>query len=120
VKLLIDNCVSHQVASALRARGHDVDNVSDWSTDPGDRRVLAEAVRMGRVVITGDREFGELVVFERLPSAGIVILDPDIPAAKHEEACLRAISTHEAELVAGAVVIVMPDRIRIRAADPDA
>lgn len=75
---------------------------------------------MRRVVITGDREFGELVVFGRLPSAGIVILDPDIPAAQHEEACLRAITTYEAELLAGAVVIVMPERIRIRTPKSDA
>lgn len=120
MKLLIDNCISHLLASALRAQGHDVESVSDWPADPGDRRVLAEAVRTGRVLITADREFGELVVFERLPSAGIIILDPNITPANHEEACMRAITTHAAELLAGAVVIVMSDRIRARAPNPDA
>lgn len=75
---------------------------------------------MGRVLITGDREFGELAVFERLPSAGIIVLDPKIPAAKHEEACVRAITTHGADLLTGGVVIVMPDRMRARTPDPDA
>lgn len=120
MKLLIDSCVSHLLASTLRAEGHDVEGVSEWPADPGDRQVLAEAVRMGRVLITADREFGELAVFERLPTAGIIVLDPHIPAENHEEACLRAIRTHAAELLDGAVVIVMPDRMRARTPKPDA
>lgn len=108
------------VASALRKQGHDVESVSDWPADPGDRRVLAEAARARRVLITADREFGELAVFERLPSAGIIVLDSSITAADHEGACLRAIATHETELLAGAVVIVMPGRMRARTPRPDA
>ena len=120
MKLLIDNCISHLVAAALRARGHDVESVSDWPADPGDRNVLAAAARDGRVLITADREFGELVVFERLPSAGIIVFDSNITPAQHEDACVRAITVHEAELLGGAVVIVMPDRMRARAPRPDA
>lgn len=97
-----------------------MESVSDWPADPGDRRVLAESARAGRVLITADREFGELVVFERLPTAGIIILDPNIVAAEHASACVRAITSYAAELLAGGVVIVMPDRMRARAPDPDA
>lgn len=120
MKLLIDNCISHLLATALRSHGHDVESVADWPSDPGDRSVLAAATRDGRVLITADREFGELVVFERLPSAGIIVLDSNITPAQHEEACRRAIAAHESELLGGAVVIVMPDRMRARTPDPDA
>ena len=120
MKLLIDNCVSHVVASTLREQGHDVDSVSDWPADPGDRRVLAEAALAGRILITADREFGELVVFERLPTAGVIILDPNIAAADHAAGCLRAITSHADELVAGGVVIVMPDKMRARTPPSDA
>lgn len=120
MKLLIDNCISHVVASALRAEGHDVESVSDWPEDPGDRRVLAAAARDSRVLITADREFGELVVFERLPSTGIIILDPNIAAADHAAACLRAIATYSADLLGGGVVIVMPDKMRARTPRSDA
>ena len=120
MKLLIDNCLSYVVASALRAEGHDVESVSDWPEDPGDRRVLASAVRASRVLITADREFGELVVFERLASTGIIILDPNIAAVDHAASCLRAIATHATELLAGGIVIVMPDKMRARTPRPDA
>jgi predicted nuclease of predicted toxin-antitoxin system len=120
VKLLIDNCISHLVAAALRASGHDVENVADWPGDPGDRRILAHAADTARVVITADGDFGELVVFERLPSAGVVIIDQDIPPSEHAAACVRALATYSAELLAGGVVIVTPHRMRVRPPKPSA
>lgn len=120
MKLLIDNCLSRVVAAVLRAQGHDVESVGDWAADPGDRRVLAVAVSAGRVLVTADREFGELAVFHHLPTAGIIILDMNIAPRDHAAACLRAITAYEAELLAGAIVIVTPERMRARTLDPDA
>jgi len=94
VKLLIDNCISTVVATLLVARGYDVEHVADWPSDPGDRRILAHAVRSGRVVITADGDFGQLVVFERLASAGVIILDQEITPAEQPDACVRALETH--------------------------
>lgn len=119
MKLLVDNCLSYTVAVALEAAGHDVESVGEWAADPGDRLVLAAAARAGRVLLTADREFGELVVFERLPNAGIIILQK-IAAEDHADACLRAIVKHEPELMAGGVVIVLPEKMRARTPKPDA
>jgi len=71
------------------------------------------------VLLTADREFGELVVFERLPNAGVVILQKIVPE-DHADACLRAIEKHEAELTSGGTVIVMREKMRARPAPPDA
>lgn len=120
MKLLIDNCLSHAVGTSLRARGYDVEHVADWPSDPGDRRILAHAAKSGRIVITADGDFGELVVFERLPSAGVVILDQEILPTEHANACLRALATHGADLIAGGVVIVTADRMRARSPKPTA
>lgn len=119
MKLLIDNCLSHKIASALVALGHDVDAVANWPADPGDRRVLAVAAEAGRILVTGDREFGELVVFERLSTAGIIVLHK-IAAAEHVAACLRAMAEHAAELESGGIVIVQPEKMRARSPAPDA
>ncbi|HEX6086392.1 MAG TPA: DUF5615 family PIN-like protein [Thermoanaerobaculia bacterium] len=119
MKLLIDNCLSHRLAAVLSSRGHDVENVADWASDPGDRRILAHAAETGRIVITADGDFGELVVFERLPSAGVVILDQEILPPEHADACIRALLTHGADLLAG-VVIVTADRMRARPRKPSA
>ena len=103
----------------LAAEGHDVKSVSDLGADPGDRAVLARAARDGRVVITADRGFGELVVKERLRNAGLIVLHR-INAEEHEGAVVRAIAEYAEYLSHGGFLIVTRDRIRARTLDSDA
>jgi predicted nuclease of predicted toxin-antitoxin system len=113
VKLLIDSCLSRTVASALGAAGHDVESVRDWGSDPGDPRILQRAAAIGRILVTADRGFGQLVFTERRFGAGVVIIR-NTPAREHAAAVFRAIEQHEAELLAGGIVIVTPQRLRAR------
>ena len=51
------------MTSELIAAGHDVVTVADiWSDDPGDETILAYAHSEGRVVVTRDKDFGELAI----------------------------------------------------------
>ena len=74
MKVLIDSCMAGSVAAALAEVGHEVECVADWPTDPGDASVLSRARTAGQVVITLDKDFGELAVVRRQPHAGIVRL----------------------------------------------
>jgi len=58
----------------LTAGGHDVAWVGDWSEDPGDEEILAHAGREQRVLVTLDKDFGELVAVRGTPHSGIVRL----------------------------------------------
>ena len=58
----------------LRAAGHDVESTADWPHDPGDEEVLAHAYRNAQVLITLDKDFGEIVIVRRQPNCGIVRL----------------------------------------------
>ena len=58
--------------SVLRSAGHEVEWVGDWSGDPGDEHILATAAAHGQVLVTLDKEFGELAVLYRRPHAGFV------------------------------------------------
>ena len=74
MKLLLDSCVWGGAAGRLRAAGHDVAWSGDWPADPGDEEVLARALAEGRVLVTLDKDFGELAVVRELPHAGILRL----------------------------------------------
>jgi predicted nuclease of predicted toxin-antitoxin system len=119
VKLLIDSCLSRTVAVALAEAGHDVESVRDWGPDPGDPQILRGAAARGRVLVTTDRGIGRLAIEERLKGAGVVIIR-QTPARDHTATVQRAIEQHEAELLAGAIVIIAPDRIRARWPQEDA
>jgi predicted nuclease of predicted toxin-antitoxin system len=75
VKVLVDSCVPKSVVTRLRAEGHEASAVSEWPEDPGDDEILARAAAEQRVLITLDRDFGELAVPEghahAVPSAAM-------------------------------------------------
>ncbi|MCZ7562896.1 MAG: DUF5615 family PIN-like protein [Burkholderiales bacterium] len=48
--------------TALAAAGHDAIWTGDWTPDPGDEAILEFAQRESRILITLDKDFGELAV----------------------------------------------------------
>ncbi len=65
MKILLDACVWGGVRAALAAAGHDVIWAGDWSSDPGDEEILDQAAAENRVLVTLDKDFGELAVRPR-------------------------------------------------------
>lgn len=72
MKLLLDCCVWGKAADQLRVAGHDVVWAGDWDEDPGDSVILSIANQEDRIVVTIDKDFGELAVKDRMPHHGIV------------------------------------------------
>ena len=72
MKVLLDSCVWGGAKAELLAFGHDVIWSGEWPEDPGDDEILATAHREGRVLVTLDKDFGELAVVRKQPHSGIV------------------------------------------------
>lgn len=118
MKLLLDSCVSKGAGAELASAGHDVVWVGDWAADPGDEEILACALREARVVVTLDKDFGELAVAFGHAHAGIVRL-VGFSVRHQAAACLAAIRMHGDELQAGAIVTAEPGRLRFRPPSSD-
>jgi predicted nuclease of predicted toxin-antitoxin system len=68
----------------LRNQGHDVKWIREDSPGSSDSRVLELAQKEGRILITFDKDFGELAFRFGLPSScGIVLFRISMPSAKH-------------------------------------
>ena len=74
MKILLDTCVWGGVVQELRAVGHDVVWAGDWQEDPGDDEILERALGEGRVLVTLDKDFGELAIVHERPDSGIIRL----------------------------------------------
>ena len=61
----------------LREAGHDVVAIAEISKGIPDERVMERAFDEGRVLITEDDDFGELVYARRRPSAGVILVKFD-------------------------------------------
>lgn len=73
-RLLADESVDLAIVEALRAAGHDVTYVAEVLPGAPDGEVLAIAARQRRLLVTADKDFGELVFRRRQISAGVLLL----------------------------------------------
>ncbi len=116
MKLLLDTCVWGGATQTLAASGHDVVWTGDWSEDPGDEEILAKAHNEGRILVTLDKDFGELAIVKGKPHSGILRL-VNLSARQQGIVCLRVIEAYGQVLQSGAIITVEPGRIRIRPPD---
>ncbi|MEP6620799.1 MAG: DUF5615 family PIN-like protein [bacterium] len=84
--LLLDENVPVATVRALRAAGHDVYSATESSAGAADDVLLARADVEHRLLITFDRDFGELAVRLRRGAAGGVILLRFVPNRPDEVA----------------------------------
>jgi predicted nuclease of predicted toxin-antitoxin system len=75
MKFLLDQSTDARLIPHLRALGHDATRIAaDYPAGLPDEEVLAIAHREGRVLITDDRDFGELIFRLKQPHAGVIYL----------------------------------------------
>ncbi len=114
MRFLADENVPGSVISALRDRGHGVLAVKEKMRGATDRAVLQRAQLDLRILITFDRDFGELAYKSRLPAqSGIVLirLSASTPAADNA----RVIAALESRSDwSGHFSVISDDRIRVR------
>ena len=113
MKLLLDTCVWGGARQELEAAGHDVVWTGTWSIDPGDEEILAYAHREGRILVTLDKDFGELAIVRGIPHSGIVRL-VNLSAQRQAAVCSLALDRYGSLLQSGAIVTAEPNRLRIR------
>jgi predicted nuclease of predicted toxin-antitoxin system len=117
VKFLIDQNRSPRLAELLRHAGHDaVHTLEIGLAEAEDATLLALAAGQGRVVVSGDTDFGALLALLRRRSPSVILFrSRNTPQASDQA---RMILDHLDDLTAdldeGAVVVIADDRIRVR------
>jgi predicted nuclease of predicted toxin-antitoxin system len=113
MQILLDTCVAGLARDALVNECHDVLWGGEWSDDPGDAEILRRACAESRVLITLDKDFGELSIVQGLPHCGIIRL-AGLSSREQGPACVGVLRRYGAELAAGAIVTVERGRVRVR------
>ena len=112
MRLLANENIPWDAVAALRQEGHNVIWVRANAPGSSDSVILAWAQREERIVITFDKDFGELAFRQGLPAqSGIILLrfEPASPAIV-AETILRALQTRGEW--SGLMTVVEQDRIR--------
>jgi predicted nuclease of predicted toxin-antitoxin system len=74
MKLLLDECCEPRLAATLRAAGHDVYYVLEADPGAADEAILSLSRAQGRILVTGDRDFGELAIRQGQSVPGLILL----------------------------------------------
>ena len=114
MKFLLDVCVSSRsLESFLVGRTHDVLSAVAVAPRASDERLLALALQDERVLVTEDKDFGELVFVRRLPHGPIIRL-VELTVDQQVGGMAELLDRHATELTGPVVITITRGRIRIR------
>ena len=116
MRFLVDECLPRQIVEHLRHAGHDVIWASEVCPSADDKTVLARATAEKRILMTEDRDFGELTIRFKLPAIGIIIA-----SIGEFSGSLDATAAHMTNVInglgescLGALTVIEPGRTRQR------
>lgn len=119
MKFLLDESADARIARHLRWLGHDITTIAaDHASSLADREVLEIARREGRILITDDRDFGELIFAHELSHTGVIYLrfgDYADLSVKLDR-ITYVVNHHAAQL--DQFLVVTRQQVRVRAAPP--
>ncbi|MGH9445080.1 MAG: DUF5615 family PIN-like protein [Terriglobia bacterium] len=113
MNFVADESCAGPVIRALREAGHDVVAIAEIAKGTADEQVMERALSERRILITEDRDFGELVYARRHPSAGIILVKFHSRARGAKAATVvEAVAKLDARLL-DAFAVVEPGRVRV-------
>ena len=114
MRFLADECCDAELVNDLRSNGHEVLYALESLRGATDDKLLARAFSERRILLTEDKDFGELVYRLHRPSQGIVLLRFDAAERDQKAPRLRYLLEQQAERLPGAFVVLEVDKVRVR------
>ena len=113
MKFVADESFDFPIVKALRDAGHDVYSIKEQSPRMDDDEILKTANESKRILLTCDKDFGELVFRLKLVSSGIILLRlPELSNQKKEEITLQCITQH-GEILTSSFCVITSGKVRI-------
>jgi predicted nuclease of predicted toxin-antitoxin system len=114
MRVIVNENITGTVIRELRQRGHDVLSVKESMRGADDTSILQRAVVEQRLVVTQDKDFGELAFRHRLPaSCGIILFRMSGASPSADNQCIIDVIDSRSDWLAH-FSVVTGDRIRMR------
>jgi predicted nuclease of predicted toxin-antitoxin system len=113
MRFLADESCDFAVVRALRAGGHDVVAVAELSRRAEDVAVINMAIKEERILLTEDKDFGQLVYADKRAMGGILLLRFPAKARSSLAKAVLDLVKRRGEKLIGRFIVIQPGRIRI-------
>ncbi|MCK9897500.1 DUF5615 family PIN-like protein [Frankia sp. AgB32] len=117
MRVLVDANLSPRVAVALQKDGYDSCHVTDVGLGTAsDVDIVDWATENEHVIVSSDSDFGVILARERRKAPSFVLLRHlnDLTPDQQADLLVANLPQTEGELLAGAVVTLLRDRVRVR------
>jgi predicted nuclease of predicted toxin-antitoxin system len=114
MEFLADESCDFHIVSALRDAGHNVVAVAEISPRAADPDVMRLATGQNRVLLTEDKDFGQLVFAGSAPSGGVVFFRYVVSARQSVIQTFMQLIQEKGGQLRDSFVVIEPGRYRLK------
>lgn len=118
MRFMVDESTGAAVVQYLRDAGHDVLAVAEEMPRADDADVLAQALKEDRVLLTNDKDFGDLVFLSGQPHGGILLLRLGDESAANRVRVVETVLEQHAARLTRSFTVATERHVRIRPINP--
>lgn len=113
MRFIVDECTGPVVARWLRQNHHDVFSVYEEARGLNDETIQQKAVVDNRILITNDKDFGEMIFREGKAHKGIILLRLEDERAANKIEILKRLLEQYADQLTCNFVVATETTVRI-------
>ncbi len=111
---IVDESAGTAIVEYLRQAGHDVVAIHETKPQAADEEVLDLAAAGNRILVTNDKDFGELVFRSGKAHSGILLLRLRDESSSNRVRVIRGVVEKHADRLEGNYVVATERGIRVR------
>jgi len=119
MKIVADENISAVLVKELRQAGYEVVYIRETASGSADPDILDLSTTTGSLLVTDDRDYGELVFRKRQRTSGVVYLRLEGLSQIQRAQKLIALLQEHRENLLGMFTVVTPRNVRMRSPDTD-
>jgi predicted nuclease of predicted toxin-antitoxin system len=113
MRFLADESCDLIIVGVLREASHDVLNVAEITPRAEDSEIIKLAISEKRILLTEDKDFGQLVFAHGEKTLGVIFLRFPFSARNQIARDISSLINRQAEKIFGCFITIQPGRIRI-------
>ena len=113
MRLVADESCDFSVVVAVRAAGHDVVSIMEAMPGVDDEQVIAVATEDKRLLLTEDKDFGQLVFAAAKENSGVILIRYPASARASLSAAVIQLLADRGDALYSRFAVLEPGRVRV-------
>lgn len=114
MRFIVDESTGYGGARFLQAQGHDVLIIAEGMPEADDMTILQRAFAEERIVVTNDKDFGELIFRRREPHHGVILFRLQDESGESRLHVIKALMEQYSEQLPERFAVVTEKNVRFR------